>query len=170
MSQRKILVTSALPYANGDIHLGHLMEVIQTDIWVRLQKLRGHDCVYVCADDAHGTAIMLSAEQQGITPEQLIDNVKNEHERNFSDFLIHFDNFHSTHSTENKELSEHIYKTLDANGHINRRSITQLFDPEKELFLADRYITGTCPKCKAEDQYGDNCEACGFYVQPCGVN
>lgn len=166
MSQRRILVTSALPYANGDIHLGHLMEVIQTDIWVRLQKLRGHDCVYVCADDAHGTAIMLSAEQQGISPEQLIDDVKNEHQRNFSDFLIHFDNFHSTHSTENKELSEHIYKTLDANGHINRRSITQLFDPEKELFLADRYITGTCPKCKAENQYGDNCEVCGSTYSP----
>jgi len=166
VSQRRILVTSALPYANGDIHLGHLMEVIQTDIWVRLQKLRGHDCVYVCADDAHGTAIMLSAEQQGITPEQLIDNVKNKHERNFSDFLIHFDNFHSTHSAENKELSEHIYKTLDANGHINRRNITQLFDPEKELFLADRYITGTCPKCKTENQYGDNCEACGSTYSP----
>ena len=166
VSQRKILVTSALPYANGGIHLGHLMEAIQTDIWVRLQKLRGNDCVYVCADDAHGTAIMLSAEQQGITPEQLIENVSNEHQRDFADFLIQFDNYHSTHSEENREFSEHIYKALDKNGHINRRSITQLFDPEKKLFLADRYVTGTCPKCKTTDQYGDNCEACGSTYSP----
>jgi len=166
LSQRKILVTSALPYANGGIHLGHLMEAIQTDIWVRLQNLRGNDCVYVCADDAHGTAIMLSAEKQGITPEQLIENVSVEHQRDFADFLIHFDNFHSTHSAENRELSEHIYTILDNNGHINRRSIKQLFDPEKNLFLADRYITGTCPKCKTEDQYGDNCEACGSTYSP----
>jgi methionyl-tRNA synthetase len=142
------------------------MEAIQTDIWVRLQKLRGNDCVYVCADDAHGTAIMLSAEQQGITPEQLIENVSNQHQEDYSGFLIQFDNFHSTHSQENREFSEHIYKTLDKNGHINRRSITQLFDPEKKLFLAARYITGTCPKCKAEDQYGDNCEACGSTYSP----
>lgn len=166
MSQRKILVTSALPYANGGIHLGHLMEAIQTDIWVRLQQLRGNDCVYVCADDAHGTAIMLSAEQQGITPEALIDNVSNEHQRDFADFLINFDNFHSTHSEENRELSEHIYNILDSNGHINRRNITQLFDPEKNLFLADRYVIGTCPKCKTADQYGDNCEACGSTYSP----
>ena len=166
MSQRKILVTSALPYANGSIHLGHLMEAIQTDIWVRLQRLQGNDCVYVCADDAHGTAIMLSAERQGITPEQLIKNISNEHQRDFADFLIQFDNFHSTHSEENRELSEHIYKTLDKNGHINRRIITQLFDPEKKLFLAERYITGTCPKCKTENQYGDNCEACGSTYSP----
>ncbi len=166
MSQRRILVTSALPYANGGIHLGHLTEAIQTDIWVRLQKLRGHDCVYVCADDAHGTAIMLSAEQQGITPEQLIENVSNEHQRDFSDFLIHFDNFHTTHSEENRELSEHIYKILDSNGHISKRSIKQLFDPEKEIFLADRYITGTCPGCKTENQYGDNCETCGSTYSP----
>lgn len=166
VSQRKILVTSALPYANGGIHLGHLMEAIQTDIWVRLQKLRGNDCVYVCADDAHGTAIMLSAEKQGITAEQLIENVKNEHTRDFADFLIGFDNYHSTHSDENRELSEHIYKILDQNGHINRRNITQLFDPEKNLFLADRYITGTCPKCKTPNQYGDNCESCGSTYSP----
>jgi len=166
VSQRKILVTSALPYANGGIHLGHLMEAIQTDIWVRLQNLRGNDCVYVCADDAHGTAIMLSAEQQGISPEQLIDNISREHQKDFADFLIHFDNFHSTHSTENKLLSEHIYTVLDKNGHINRRNITQLFDPEKKLFLADRYITGTCPKCKTVNQYGDNCEACGSTYSP----
>ena len=166
LSKRKILVTSALPYANGGIHLGHLMEAIQTDIWVRLQKLRGNDCVYVCADDAHGTAIMLSAEHQGITSEQLIENISNEHQRDFADFLIQFDNYHSTHSGENREFSEHIYKILDKNGHINRRNITQLFDPEKKLFLADRYVTGTCPKCKSADQYGDNCETCGSTYSP----
>lgn len=166
MKQRKILVTGALPYANGELHLGHLMEAIQTDIWVRLQKLRGHDCVYVCADDAHGTAIMLSAESEGITPEQLIDAVNKQHQRDFSDFLIEFDNYHSTHSEENRLLSESIYKALDANGHIRRRNIKQLYDPEKQLFLADRYITGTCPKCKTEDQYGDNCEACGSTYSP----
>ncbi len=166
MEQRKILVTSALPYANGDIHLGHLMEVIQTDIWVRLQQLQGHDCIYVCADDAHGTAIMLSAEAEGITPQQLIDRVNEQHQRDFSDFLINFDNYHSTHSEENRVLSESIYQALDDNGHIARRNIKQLFDPEKELFLADRYVTGTCPKCKTEDQYGDNCEACGSTYSP----
>ncbi len=166
MKSRKILVTSALPYANGDIHLGHLMETIQTDIWVRLQKMRGHDCLYVCADDAHGTAIMLSAEARGITPEQLIAEVKASHEADFAGFHIGFDNYHSTHSEENQQLSSAIYKALDANGHIARRAITQLFDPEKELFLADRYIIGTCPKCKTPDQYGDNCEACGSTYSP----
>lgn len=164
--KRKILVTSALPYANGAIHLGHLMEVIQTDIWVRLQKMQGHDCIYVCADDAHGTAIMLSAEAQGITSEQLIERMQAAHEADFADFLIGFDNYHSTHSDENRQLSESIYLTMDGNGHIKRRAITQLFDPEKELFLADRYIVGTCPKCKTEDQYGDNCEACGSTYSP----
>lgn len=166
MSTRKILVTSALPYANGDIHLGHLMETIQTDIWVRLQKMQGHDCVYVCADDAHGTAIMLSAEARGITPEQLIAEVQANHERDFAGFHIGFDNYYSTHSDENRELSEIIFKKLDANGHIARRNIKQLFDPEKKLFLADRYITGSCPKCKTPDQYGDNCEACGSTYSP----
>ena len=166
MKRRKILVTSALPYANGDIHLGHMLEAIQTDIWVRLQKLRGHDCVYVCADDAHGTAIMLSAEQQGITPEQLIDTASKEHQRDYADFLINFDNYHSTHSEENRKLSESIYEKLNANGHIHRRKIKQLYDPEKNLFLADRYIVGTCPKCKTENQYGDNCEACGSTYSP----
>jgi len=164
--RRKILVTSALPYANGSIHLGHLVEYIQTDIWVRFQKLRGHDCTYVCADDAHGTAIMLKAEQLGHSPEQQIANVKAEHEKDFADFNIHFDNFHSTHSDENRELSSLIYQRLSANGHIASRSITQAFDPEKQLFLADRYIKGTCPKCKAEDQYGDNCEVCSATYAP----
>ncbi len=166
MKQRKILVSSALPYANSSIHLGHLMEVIQADIWVRLQKLRGHDCVYVCADDAHGTAIMLSAEAQGVTPEQLIERINQEHQADFADFLIGFDNYYSTHSSENRVLSESIYKALDDNGHIAKRHIKQLFDPEKQLFLADRYIRGTCPKCKAEDQYGDNCESCGSTYSP----
>lgn len=166
MTARKILVTSALPYANGDIHLGHLMETIQTDIWVRLQKMQGHDCIYVCADDAHGTAIMLSAEARGITSEQLIAEVQASHERDFAGFLIGFDNYYSTHSDENRELSESIFKKLDANGHIARRAITQLFDPEKNLFLADRYITGACPKCKTPGQYGDNCEACGSTYNP----
>lgn len=164
--RRKILVTSALPYANGSIHLGHLVEYIQTDIWVRFQKMRGHDCTYVCADDAHGTAIMLKAEQLGLTPEQQIANVKAEHEKDFADFLVNFDNFHSTHSEENRELSSYIYEKLKANGHIASRKITQAFDPEKELFLADRYIKGSCPKCKADDQYGDNCEACGATYSP----
>ncbi len=163
---RKILVTSALPYANGSIHLGHLVEYIQTDIWVRFQKLRGVDCTYVCADDAHGTAIMLKAEQLGHSPEQQIANVKAEHEADFAAFNIAFDNYHSTHSEENRELSSMIYGRLKANGHIATRSITQAYDPEKQLFLADRYIKGTCPKCKADDQYGDNCEKCGATYSP----
>jgi methionyl-tRNA synthetase len=166
MSQRKILVTSALPYANGALHLGHVMEYIQTDIWVRFQQMRGHTCTYVCADDAHGTAIMLKAEELGISPEEHIANMKAEHERDFKGFLINVSNYHSTHSQENREYSEMIYKRLRDNGHIATRTITQAFDPEKELFLADRYIKGTCPKCKAEDQYGDNCEACGATYSP----
>ena len=163
---RKILVTSALPYANGSIHLGHLVEYIQTDIWVRFQKLRGNQCTYVCADDAHGTAIMLKAEQLGLTPEEQIAKVKAEHEADFKAFNVQFDNFHSTHSEENRELSGLIYGRLKANGHIASRKITQAFDPEKEIFLADRYIKGGCPKCKADDQYGDNCEACGATYSP----
>lgn len=163
---RKILVTSALPYANGSLHLGHLLETIQTDIWVRYQQLRGNDCIYVCADDAHGTAIMLKAEQLGLTPEQQIANVKAEHETDFADFLIGFDNFHSTHSEENRHYSELIYKRLRDNKHIVTRDIKQLYDPEKGMFLADRFIKGTCPKCKAEDQYGDNCEVCGSTYSP----
>ena len=166
MNPRKILVTSALPYANGELHLGHILEAVQTDIWVRLQKMRGNDCVYVCADDAHGTAIMLSAQSQGISPEQLIDAVKASHEADYAGFAIGFDNFHSTHSPENRARSESIFQALESNGHIARRSITQLFDPEKELFLADRYVKGRCPKCKAPDQYGDNCEACGSTYSP----
>jgi methionyl-tRNA synthetase len=163
---REILVTSALPYANGSIHLGHMLEYIQTDIWVRFQRHIGNTCHYVCADDAHGTAIMLRAEQEGITPEQLIAKVQEEHEQDFSNFKVSFDNFYSTHSPENREFSEYIYKACETKGHIATRTITQAFDPEKQLFLADRFIKGTCPKCKTEDQYGDNCEACGATYSP----
>lgn len=166
MTNRKILVTSALPYANGDIHLGHLMEAIQTDIWVRFQRLRSNNCVYVCADDAHGTAIMLSAEARQVTAETLIAETEERHKSDYNGFSISFDNFYSTHSDENKLLSETIYKTLEKNGHIKKRNIKQLFDPEKNLFLADRYVVGTCPKCHAEDQYGDNCEVCGSTYDP----
>ena len=166
MSTRNILVTSALPYANGPLHLGHLVEAIQTDIWVRFQKMRGNHCIYVCADDAHGTAIMLKAEQLGITAEQQIEQIKAAHLADYQGFNIAFDNFHSTHSAENQELSNLIYERLQANGHIASRKITQAFDPEKNLFLADRYIKGTCPKCKTEDQYGDNCEKCGATYSP----
>ncbi|MGK0498886.1 MAG: methionyl-tRNA synthetase [Oceanicoccus sp.] len=165
-ARRNILVTSALPYANGSLHLGHLLETIQTDIWVRFQQQRGHDCIYICADDAHGTAIMLTAEKNGISPEQQIANVQAEHEKDFAGFIIGFDNYHSTHSDENKHYSELIYKKLRDNGHIASREITQLFDPEKQLFLADRYVKGSCPKCRTADQYGDNCEACGATYSP----
>jgi methionyl-tRNA synthetase len=163
---RKILVTSALPYANGSIHLGHLLEYIQTDIWVRFQKARGHQCTYVCADDAHGTAIMLRAEKEGLSPEQQIASVKAEHEADFAGFQVDFDNFYTTHSEENRELSEEIYKACRDKGHITARKIKQLYDPKKELFLADRYVKGQCPKCHAEDQYGDNCESCGATYTP----
>ena len=165
-SPREILVTSALPYANGSIHLGHMLEYIQTDIWVRYQRLVGNRCHYVCADDAHGTAIMLRAEVEGITPEELIAKVQAEHEADFANFNISFDNYYSTHSPENQQLAELIFNACDAKGHIARRTITQAFDPEKELFLADRFIKGTCPKCHAEDQYGDNCEVCGATYTP----
>ena len=163
---RKILVTSALPYANGSIHLGHMVEYIQTDVWVRYQKLRGNQCIYVCADDAHGSAIMLRAEKEGVTNEQLIDAVKAEHSTDFADFLVEFDNVHSTHSEENRELSSEVYRRLRDAGHIATRSVTQYFDPEKQMFLADRFIKGTCPKCDTPDQYGDNCEKCGATYEP----
>ncbi len=163
---RKILVTSALPYANSDLHLGHMLEQIQTDIWVRFQNLRGNDCLYFCADDAHGTAIMLKAEEKGITAEEHIANIKRDHEAVSAGFNINFTNFYSTHSDENRDLSYMIYDRLKANGHIASRNISQAYDPEKQLFLADRYIKGTCPKCKSEDQYGDNCEKCGATYSP----
>ena len=158
MTNRKILVTSALPYANGPIHLGHLVEYIQTDIWVRFQKQRGLACYYVCADDTHGTPIMLRADKEGITPETLIAKVWEQHFADFSDFGVAFDNYHSTHSEENKQLSAMVYTRLRDGGHISSRTITQAYDPVKEMFLPDRFIKGDCPKCGAKDQYGDNCE------------
>ena len=161
MASRKILVTSALPNANGSIHLGHLMEHIQTDIWVRFQKLRGIKCIYVCADDAHGTATMLRAEELETTPEELIKKIREEHSSDFSKFHINHDNYYSTHSDENRDLVSLFYKRLSDKGQIGTKTVEQLYDPKAELFLADRYIVGTCPKCGAEDQYGDNCEACG---------
>jgi methionyl-tRNA synthetase len=166
MSDRKILVTSALPYANGPIHLGHLVEYIQTDIWVRFQKQRGNQCYYVCADDTHGTPIMLKADREGITPEALIAQVGKEHLADFTEFGIAFDHYHSTHSDENKTFSSLIYERLRDAGHISSRTITQAYDPVKNMFLPDRFIKGECPKCGAADQYGDSCEACGATYSP----
>ena len=163
---RKILVTSALPYANGSIHLGHLVEYIQTDIWVRFQKMQGHTVHYVCADDTHGTPIMLRAEKEGITPETLIGNVHKEHSADFSEFLVAFDNYYSTNAPENKELSQGIYKKLKAAGKISTKTIEQFYDPVKNMFLPDRFIKGECPKCHAKDQYGDSCEVCGATYNP----
>ncbi|MDR2839149.1 MAG: methionine--tRNA ligase [Azonexus sp.] len=163
---RKILVTSALPYANGSIHLGHLVEYIQTDIWVRYQKMAGHECWYVCADDTHGTPIMLSAEKEGITPEQLIARVHGEHARDFAGFGVAFDNYYSTHSAETRDCANEIYRRLKAAGLIETRTIEQYYDPVKQMFLPDRFIKGECPKCHAKDQYGDNCEACGAAYAP----
>jgi len=166
MSDRKILITSALPYANGPIHLGHLVEYIQTDIWSRFQKQRGNECYYICADDTHGTPIMLKADREGIKPEDLIAQVGKEHLADFTEFGIEFDNYHSTHSEENKHFSSLIYERLRNDGHISSRSITQAYDPVKEMFLPDRFIKGDCPKCNAKDQYGDNCEVCGATYSP----
>ena len=163
---RKILVTCALPYANGAIHLGHMLEHIQADIWVRFQRMRGNKIYFVCADDAHGTPIMLNADKLGITPEELIARAKADHARDFAGFNISFDNYHSTHSEENKLLTAEIYNKLKANGFIKSKVISQLFDPEKNMFLPDRFVKGTCPKCKAEDQYGDNCEVCASTYSP----
>jgi methionyl-tRNA synthetase len=163
---RKILVTNALPYANGDIHLGHLVGYIQADIWVRFQRMRGHTVHYVCADDTHGTPIMLRAESEGITPEDLINRVHGEHLRDFTDFGVIFDNYHSTHSPENRAYAEDIYTHLKTANLIEARAIEQFYDPIKEMFLPDRFIKGECPKCGAEDQYGDNCEVCGAAYAP----
>jgi methionyl-tRNA synthetase len=161
MSKRRILVTSALPYANGELHLGYMLETIQTDIWVRFQKMMGNECHYVCADDAHGTPIMLKADEMGIEPETLIEQVKIRHQADLDDFHVDFSQYHSTHSEENREISELIYNRLNDSGYIKMRVISQAFDPEKEMFLPDRYIKGECPECGSEDQYGDNCEVCG---------
>ncbi|HGG9459613.1 TPA: methionine--tRNA ligase [Neisseria meningitidis] len=163
---RKILVTSALPYANGSIHLGHMVEHIQTDVWVRFQKLRGNECHYCCADDTHGTPVMLAAQKQGIAPEDMITKVREEHLADFTGFFIGYDNYYSTHSPENKQFSQDIYRALKANGKIESRVIEQLFDPEKQMFLPDRFVKGECPKCHAQDQYGDNCEVCGTTYSP----
>ena len=163
---RKILVTSALPYANGSIHLGHMVEHIQTDVWVRFQKLRGHECHYCCADDTHGTPVMLAAQKQGIAPEDMIAKVREEHLADFTGFFIGYDNYYSTHSPENKQFSQDIYRALKANGKIESRVIEQLFDPEKQMFLPDRFVKGECPKCHTQDQYGDNCEVCGTTYAP----
>ncbi|WP_304669459.1 methionine--tRNA ligase [Neisseria polysaccharea] len=163
---RKILVTSALPYANGSIHLGHMVEHIQTDVWVRFQKLCGHECHYCCADDTHGTPVMLAAQKQGIAPEDMIAKVREEHLADFTGFNIGYDNYYSTHSPENKQFSQDIYRALKANGKIESRVIEQLFDPEKQMFLPDRFVKGECPKCHAQDQYGDNCEVCGTTYSP----
>ncbi|MEZ8143133.1 methionine--tRNA ligase [Enterovibrio norvegicus FF-33] len=165
-NQRKILVTCALPYANGSIHLGHMLEHIQADVWVRYQRLRGNIVNFICADDAHGTPIMLKAQQLGIEPEAMIAAMQKEHETDFAGFDISFDNYHSTHSDENRELASYIYTELKNKGFINSRTISQLFDPEKEMFLPDRFVKGTCPKCGAEDQYGDNCDNCGETYSP----
>jgi len=168
-NKRKILVTCALPYANGSIHLGHLLEHIQTDIWVRFQRMRGNETYFVCADDAHGTPIMLKAQELGVTPEEMIAGVREEHMADFADFHISFDNYHSTHSEENKAFAEDIYNKLHANGHIKTRVIEQLYDPEKGMFLPDRFIKGTCPKCKSEDENGDSCDNCGATYSPTEV-
>ncbi|MEW6982711.1 methionine--tRNA ligase [Colwelliaceae bacterium 6471] len=167
--QRKILVTCALPYANGSIHLGHLLEHIQTDIWVRFQRMRGHETYFVCADDAHGTPIMLKAQELGVTPEEMIAGVREEHMADFADFHISFDNYHSTHSDENQAFASEIYQRLHANGHIKTKVISQLYDPEKGMFLPDRFVKGTCPKCKSEDQNGDSCDNCGATYSPTEV-
>lgn len=166
MSQRKILVTAALPYANGPIHLGHLVEYIQTDIWVRFQKLRGHECIYLCADDTHGTAIMIRARQEGRSEEQLIAEMQAQHERDFADFQVQFDNYGSTNSAENRELCHEFWQSIRAAGLVKEKDVEQLYDPEAKTFLADRFVRGTCPKCKATDQPGDNCSVCGTTYTP----
>jgi methionyl-tRNA synthetase len=165
-NSRQIVVTSALPYANGPIHIGHLLEYIQTDIWARYQKMRGHECIYVCADDAHGTPIMLRAQAEGVTPQVLIDRMKSEHEQDFADFAVEFDNYYTTHSDENRYFSELIYQRLKDGGHIRTRIISQAYDPKAEMFLPDRFIKGECPNCGTADQYGDNCENCGATYSP----
>ena len=166
MKKRNILVTSALPYANGPIHLGHIMEVVQTDIWVRFQKLIGNECYYFCADDTHGTPIMLAAKNQNITPEELIQKIYKEHIQDFKGFSISFDNYYTTNSPENKELSKEIYLKLKSKGHISKKQIEQSYCEKDSMFLPDRYIKGTCPKCNEKEQYGDNCEACGKSYNP----
>ncbi|MEK9771304.1 MAG: methionine--tRNA ligase [Nitrosomonadales bacterium] len=167
---KKIVVTSALPYANGSIHLGHLVEYIQTDIWVRFQRMMGNEVYYICADDTHGTPIMIKAQEEGIEPEKLIAKVHEEHSKDFSDFFISFDNFYSTNSKENEEISGEIFKKLSKNNKISKKEIEQFFDEEKNMFLPDRFIKGECPKCRAKEQYGDSCESCGATYNPTDLN
>ncbi|MBD3584175.1 methionine--tRNA ligase [Salinimonas sp. HHU 13199] len=167
--QRRILVTSALPYANGSIHLGHLLEHIQTDIWTRFQRLRGHEIYSVCADDAHGTPVMLKAQELGITPEEMVEKTRAEHHQDLQDFFVEYDNYYVTHSPENKAICEEIYTRLDDAGYISKRVINQLYDPQKEMFLPDRFVKGTCPSCGAEDQNGDSCDVCGATYSPTEV-
>ena len=168
--KRRILITSALPYANGSIHLGHLLEHIQTDIWARFQRMRGNECYSVCADDAHGTPVMLKAQELGITPEQMVEQTRQEHHQDLLDFYVEYDNYYVTHSEENKQLCEKVYNRLHANGYISTKTISQLFDPEKQMFLPDRFVRGTCPKCGAEDQYGDSCDVCSATYSPTELN
>jgi len=165
-TNRKILVTSALPYANAPLHMGHILEHVQTDIWVRFQKLRGHDCIYVCASDAHGTPIMLKARELGITPEALTEGYSQEFINDFRDFGVAFDNYHTTHSPENEEIVCGMYETLRASGDIYTRTIEQSYDEKEGMFLPDRFVRGKCPRCKSEDQYGDACEVCGATYTP----
>ena len=165
-SRRQILLTSALPYANGDMHLGHMLEYIQTDIWARFQRAQGHECYFAWADDAHGTPVMLRARSEGIPPEELIARMNEEHKTDFRDFGISYDNYSSTHTDINRELVELIYQRLDKAGYIERRSIKQLYDEQEGMFLPDRFIRGTCPKCGTEDQYGDSCESCSSTYAP----
>src|SRR3989338_2471899 len=165
LKNRNILITSALTYANGEIHLGHLLEAIQTDIWVRFQKMRGNVCYYICGSDAHGTPIMLAAEKNKISPEVWVEKMRLDQAQDYQQFHVEFDSFYTTHSPENKKLCTAIYEQLKKNGDIEKKTITQFFDPEKKLFLADRFIRGECPKCGAQDQYGDNCEVCGSAYQ-----
>ena len=163
---RKIMLSSALPYANGSIHMGHLLEYIQSDIWSRFQKLRGHECTYVCAADAHGTPIMIKARQENVAPEALVERIAAEQHEDLQAFDVAFDNFHTTHSSENEELVRKIYLALRDAGHIYTRTIEQAFDEKENMFLPDRFVKGTCPRCKSEDQYGDACEVCGNTYNP----
>ena len=163
---RRLLITSALPYANGSIHLGHLVEYIQTDIWTRFQRMCENEVFYVCADDTHGTPIMIKAQDEGLTPQELISKVHKEHAQDFKDFLVEFDNFYTTDSDENKFFSEEVFKSLDKAGKIVIKEIEQFFDQEKQMFLPDRFIKGECPRCKTKDQYGDSCESCGATYSP----
>jgi methionyl-tRNA synthetase len=163
---RKILVTSALPYANGSLHLGHIIEAVQTDIWVRFQRMQGHDCIYVCAEDSHGTPVMIKAQAEGVTPEQLITAMAAEHQADYRGFLIGHDHFHSTHSPENQAITNDLYGKLQAAGHITTRSVRQAYDEKAGMFLPDRYVKGECPVCHTADQYGDSCENCGSTYTP----